>query len=781
MQRLARELFLLYGIGFVFFLVSCEKHPSSMNYFPESGRNALYQRSLDLRSNLNVLSIAIQPGYEDLCALSYFRLGRGAKIVSAYITNGEAGESDVQEEYPPYLSAIRRREASNAVSYIGGEVHFLNMPDIASARDSRKVRELWQSDTLQTRLTRLISEFRPDIVIVARDWTSKDKSPRWEVLCSDVRAAVEKHNFTASDKSSSRSTSRRFWSVSRVFIDGGDEKGISIPINVPHPRWRKTYKEIGEESARMYASLAIQRRMWMKDEEPSYSLVFPDRPLRIQKVDEGLPERFTGRLGGVERQIDDLTRSTLKGKTKGAINRLATLKDSISFYIQRRYTLSERENRAVFEWNRGLESLRCTLLGVEVKYSISETELTDRQLTFLTVDEVKGITNEGKTDIYFADMEPGWAINEDTEKRLPLKLHEKYRLLTPGNLDYTFPPAQFKQRSSTFGKALTFYIVHRAPSREKSFIHRTTVELSYGPKFVTEILTPIVRMVPGERVVVRLKNLSRDGVADTIRVENPLGRSKGSAFRMSYKESSHLDTLFLAWKGNPSDGNYLIPVKIGEFTIAHFVARKFHVEVDTSKKIGIIAGLKNSSVENALRRMNVNFSNVGLDRTFSQQIDTLDVLVIDRRLLTLKPQVAGFKDEIDHFVNRGGHLIIMAQDAGSWNEKPLWEGLHLKPTYLFDENIPLQVDYEHTLLKSPNIIEPEDWDGWLYSRAYNVLSGKVVEEANLPVKAKQEDVPLIVSGQEGRGKRTYVDFALGYQLMNIHSGAFKLFANLISY
>ena len=64
-------------------------------YFPETGRAALYQRSLDARSRLHVLSISLQPGYEDFATLAYFRLGRGARIVSAYVTNGEAGESDI--------------------------------------------------------------------------------------------------------------------------------------------------------------------------------------------------------------------------------------------------------------------------------------------------------------------------------------------------------------------------------------------------------------------------------------------------------------------------------------------------------------------------------------------------------------------------------------------------------------------------------------------------------------------------------------------------------------
>ena len=54
--------------------------------------------------------------------------------MGAYITNGEGGESDIRGEYPPYLAKIRREEAADVLAYLGGQVHFLNMPHIASAR-----------------------------------------------------------------------------------------------------------------------------------------------------------------------------------------------------------------------------------------------------------------------------------------------------------------------------------------------------------------------------------------------------------------------------------------------------------------------------------------------------------------------------------------------------------------------------------------------------------------------------------------------------------------------
>lgn len=780
MQRFfgARELFVFSLLTTLAFLFFCERRPSLKPYFPETGRNALYQRSLDLRGNLNILSIAIQPGYEDLAALAYFRLGRGATIMSAYVTNGEAGESDIQAEYPPYLAAIHQREASKALSYLDGGVYFLNMSDIGAARDTAKVRESWSSDTLQIRLIKLISQYKPDIVIVARDWGAGGKSLRWQVLYSDVLTAVKK---IASNKQYKRTNSKRFWDVDRVFVDDGESKAILIPVNERHPRWKKTYRIIGEEAARSYVTLAIQRRIWMKRGQPSYRLVYPSSSAPINEIDAGLPKPSTARLRWIAQQIEQLTNSTLQGKTKGALKQLVAIMDSVDFYIVRRYKLQPHERKALLHWYRGLENLRCTLLGVEVKFSISDTLLTERQLTFLTIDKVKGITDNGNTDIYFAGFESGWAINEDLKKRLPLKLHQKYRLLTPAQIDYNFPPGSYKLQSSTSSKSFNFFIIHRAPSKERSFVHRTTLKLSFAPRFITEILTPIVRMVPGEWIIYRLMNISRDGVTDTIRVNHSFATSAGGAFRLSHKQAVHLDTLLITWKGKPTEGSYIIPLQIAGMTVARFAARKFNTVVDTSKKVGIITGLRNSSARGALRRLNVKFSTIRLGRTFSRQIDTLDVLIIDRRALTLKPRIGDYNRELDNFVNRGGHLIVLAQDATSWNANPLWDGMQLTPTLLFDESVPLQVDSTDSLLTFPNPIGSDDWSDWLFRRGYNVISGNALKKAKLPVKVKQAQLPLIVSLTEGKGKRTYVDLALGYQWMNIQAGTFRLLANLISY
>lgn len=783
MCRLSGKLNLLLPFLFIVsaYLLSCEQPLSKKACFPETGKNALYQRSLDLSGNLTVLSIALQPGFEDLSALAYFRLGKGTTIISAYVTNGETGESDVQALYPAYLADIRRKEASKALSYLDGEVYFLNMPDIAAARDSAKVRELWQSDTLQTKLRKLFLQFQPDIIMLARDWLTNGKNPRWNIVYADIMAAVKGIAPIDPNKRLIGPDSKQFWNVARVVVDDGEKNDFFIPVDELHPRWKKTYWEVGEEAAKSYVSLAIQRQLWLKVNKPSYQLAYSLVPQSISEVDAGLPRPNTTRLQGIEKQIRQFTDSLIQGKLEGAITRTVALMDSVNYYLARRYKLEQREIKSLLHWKVVLEKLRCSLLDVDVEYSISDTALAERQLSFLTIHKVKGTTTEGYTKILFSGLDPGWAINEDVERELPLDLNEKYRLLSPGSLDYTFPPGVQPYYSPTLGRTFSFYILHYAATKEQSFVYRTDIELFFGPRFITEILTPVVRMVAGERIIVRLTNLSRDGVTDTIKIENPIASSTESVFRLSTKESSHLDTLFITWKGDRGEGTHLIPVQIDGITVANFAARKFHAEVNTAKKIGIIKAIKHSPIEDALRRLKVQFSIINLDRNFSSQLNLLDVIIIDRRALTLSPKLINYTNEIDNFVNSGGHIIILAQDAESWNNNPLWNGMQLTGTFLFDEQIPLQVDSTHTLLSFPNVINSEDWKDWIFLRGYHIISGAVLEQAESPIKVKPQGDPLVVTFASGNGRKTYVDLALGHQWLNIHPGAFRLLANLISY
>ena len=755
-------------------LSGCQGKKTSKTYFPELGDEALYQRSLDLRSNMSVLSIALQPGYESLADLAYFRLERGAEITSAYLTNGEAGASDVQGEYPSYLAARRRNEAAQAMSVLNGEVYFLNMPDIAAARDSSTIREQWPSDTLQARLTQLILKFKPEIVLIARDWATPGASLRWEIMCADILAAVKKCAAGAPTVTNHASPN---WHVQRILFDVWQGGQITVETAKRNNLWKKSYQEIGDEAAGAYTSLSARRRLLMQGVPSSYRLVYPPGTM-ASSIDEGLPVPIPPRLRRLEEEVFQITAYTMEGKTSGILKRIVSLMDSLDILIARRHTMPERDRKMLLRWKKELEDLRCTALGVEVNYTISDTLLTDRQLTFLTVTGVKGVTKEGRNEIFFAPPESGWGINESIEQNLALEYDVEYRLLSPADLPHSYPPGQYEFTLPSVGKTFYFYIIHRAPSRELSFFKRLSFNVVYAPKLILENMTPVVRVTPGERVVLKLTNVSRDGFVDTLNVREPRAFAFGHALRLSSKGASAIDTLFIGWDEKFEEGSHLVPIRFGSIPVGQFLARKFPAEVAPAKRVGLITGITNSPVAETLRRLHADYSLVDV-KSLTADIQKLSVLIIDQRALTLQPQIAEFKKNLEQFVGNGGHLIVLAQDAASWNAKPLWDGMQLTSTLGFDASTPVEVVSSDPLLTTPNQISTADWDEWLFQRGYNVVSGPALGAALLPVKTGGH--PLIVSLREGEGRKTYVDLALYPQLLNIHAGTFRLLANLISY
>jgi hypothetical protein len=762
----------------------------AQTYFPETGPDALHQRSLDVRSRLNVLFLSLQPGYEDFAALAYFRMARGAKVTNAYVTNGEAGESDIRGEYPMTLAGIRREEATQAMASIDGEAYFLNMPDIAAAPDSASVRTKWQADTLQLRLMKLISDFRPDIILVTRDWARGSTSPQWEVLRSDLLKALQRLEPPKSEKDLLRFDPFPRWTVERVCVDRGSKTGARVSVGGVHPRWRKSYVAIGEEAARAYVSLARQRKLWRTGPQDSsaskvglfYELAYPPSGRAIRKVDQDLPRPVPARFGWIERELLGLTSAASKGGTsESLLRRLAAIMDSLDLKIALSSNLAPMERKILLQWKLGLENLRIVMLGIKVSYTLRDSILTKRQITFLRIDSARGIPAGGTTEIFFPFTDQGWIVNESWVKRMPVKYGEDYRLLSPERIDFNYPRNEYGLTQASDKRTLLFFIIHKGAKREQSFVYRGVLKLLFAPRFTVEILTPIVRVVPSERIIVQLTNHSRDGVRDTVFVNDSLAASNEGPFRLNVKGQVHRDTLWLMWKRTLDDGTYLIPVHIREETVAGFAARKFDVRIDSSKRVGLVTGLTNSPTEDALRRLAVKWDRLTVDEHFSEVIPSYQVILIDRRALTLVEQLAGHRSVLERFVERGGHLIVLAQDASVWNTLPIVDGIRLAASQTFDEQALVEIDSTHDMVLRPNPIARGDWSDWLYARAYNLVSGEELSSASVPVRMAKGKNPLIATWRRGGGTITYCDLAFHPQFLNIHPGAFRLLANLISY
>ena len=774
----------------VFLAILCSSIPLFAQYFPQTGPEALHQRALDAKARLNVLSLSLEPGYEDLGTLAYFRMGVGARIVSAYVTNGEAGESDIHGEYPNFLAATRRSEAAKALALLGGEEYFLNMPDFGAASDTGVVRSQWNVDSLQIRLDKLLADLRPDVILIARDWALNGESPKRSVLVHVLLRALRRLEPTEAQQRAGGADEMFRWNVERVFLETGSKSGVRVPVDRIHPLWKKSYSAVGLEAGNAYSSMSVQRKHWYGADAPrpttSYENIFPFPVRRLRAIDEALPRPAPAMIQALDREIASVAQIIAKGSLSAAsrsdaLRRVAAAIDSVDERLAQPMQLTSQSRKICMQWKLALENLRVALLGIFVSYKFDPTILTERQLALLSIDSVAGLQPGDSTWVYFPFAGQQWYVDETTTKMWPLRLKDFYRLLSPGALDHDLPAASSGLSQATVGKTFTFFIMCKSKTREHNFVFRGSPRLLYSERFSTEVLTPIVRAVPNERLIVRTTNHSRDGVRDSVHVDDSLATSDKQEFRINVKDQSDVDTLTLQWRRPLQEGTYIVPVNVSIRTVARFAARKFDVNVDSSRKVFLITGIAGSPTGETLRRLGLRFKEVRDAGSLAQQLDGAQVAIIDRRAMTLIGDLSSQRQILLRYVGSGGHLIVLAQDANVWNAAPLVEGLQLTSTDALEEAFEVQTEEQNRLFTSPNRLTWQDWESWLFRRAYNIVAGPALRTAVIPLKSKLEKNPLIAEWSIGSGTFTYVDLALQHQFLNVHPGAFRLLANLISY
>ncbi|MFQ5798827.1 MAG: PIG-L deacetylase family protein, partial [Bacteroidota bacterium] len=465
-------------------------------------------------------------------------------MISLYMTNGEATPSDFNGETPFRLAARRKEEAYRSMTYIGGETLFLNVSDAGIVNDRGKLEHFWNPDTVIAGLTEVIRTYRPDVVLINRDLRGEPgvtlrQSTLQDFLLNAIRA-VQDSLQAGTTKVGSDMLS---WKVQRIFVDKGTQKQpFQMNIDLRHPIWKKSYREIAEEAVENYESLRAQIPAWRKQGDRSYTLLSPSRSEAPSSFDSGL-ELVSPRLQGIANDVAQLANLARTGGSANALGLLSTAIDSVVRALGwGTFKLTKPERRALITWKGRLEDLRCSLLDVDIQFEVSDSLVTRRQLFFLNFTNFKAKVGAGKTEILFPGVLTGnWVVDESLEHRFPFQVPREFRILTPKKLEFNTPLAVFGLDRAMVRTNLSFIILHQDSLPERNFQYRKDIPLRVGPRFSSEILTPVLYVTPGERLVYRFQNLTRDGVYGETFVEDSLVSSDHKRFHLRTKDSSVLD------------------------------------------------------------------------------------------------------------------------------------------------------------------------------------------------------------------------------------------------
>jgi hypothetical protein len=415
-----------------------------------------------------------------------------------------------------------------------------------------------------------------------------------------------------------------------------------------------------------------------------------------------------------------------------------------------------------------------------VEYVLSESTLTARQQTEITITSVTGRSAAGRTTLFVPAAKQGWILNGSLPSEVALDPPMVCTLVSPERVDLTEPQAWYGPLRTSATVPLYVFVIHQAKRREENFLFRIVLRLSFAERLTTDLETPIVRAVDGERVILRLTNESRDGLGTWIQVSDSAVVSDTSQIRLSGKGVSVLDTLILKWSSIPPGGISLRRFVAEGHTLGRFAARAFPVTVDSGRRVAVATGLATSSTVEALRRLTFTDPRVCHDATaFVEALRDADVAVVDRRAIALVPGLALARDAVRSFAEHGGTVIVLPQDSESWVQAAWWSEVRLGPPDGAWRHGTVRVDSLAEAMSRPNALRAGEFDDWLFRQSRNSITVQQSPDVRVALRGG-DGTPLLIERSVGGGRMIYLNLALPVQWQNIHPGSYRLLANLIA-
>jgi hypothetical protein len=746
-------------------------------YYPERGRAAIGQRALDLRKPAVVLSVALEPGEEDLPLVAWLRMGLGAKVVSVYVTGGSTTGSDLNGESPSRVAGCRKEEAYRVNTLLGAESYFLNLPDVGIVNRREALERLWVPDSVLAKLATLILSYRPDAILVHRDFRGeKGMTPRqaWfvDLLLRSIRAA-------RSPLPAQLDRGMSAWDVQRVFADTG-AGGYRVNGSLRNRVWGKTYASIGSGAGRLYESLRVRRREW-EGTARSYALIFTaskkDRPASLLAGVPAMNPRIRSLAALVSRACDQAERSSLVS----AVASVAAAIDSVEHALYREPgALGGTGERVLAAWKNGLEDLRCSLFDLRIAVTSSDSLVTADQVFFLRFSAISGAVDTSRTQVLFPlAMKHVWGIDESVNYKFNLSVPREFRVITPDKPEYNMPVSTFGQDRPRPRTQFPFIIYHNDAVRARNYAYRKEIPLGMGPVRTLEVLTPVVRLADGERVVFSVMNFSRDAFEGDVYIQDSLVTSPRRRIRLSHKDEVLTDTLTIACSPGAAPGDRPVRLFIAGKPLAQVTARKFDAIADTALPVGLVTGIKGSPVAMALARLRVPVVLIGPGVSAGLAGLPFRTIIIDEEAAAQREDFAVILGALRSWTENGGNLVVLPQFLTPHALDSAWGGAVFRRWPALEPAEGVVPEEGSALLDAPNRIPGADWDGWVVSRSLGSVDPSGAQAAPV-LRSSLTGEPLVVTLPEGRGRVTLVALDIVSQLRNVHPGAHRLLANLIA-
>ena len=784
----------------------------------------LHQALVDLTNTWTVMCVAAHPDDEDGTTLTVLRRRDGAHTVSLFSTYGEGGQNAVGPELYEELGVIRAQETMKAAKIQGSEPYFLGLKDFGFSKSADEAFKFWGHDEALRRMVLKIRELRPDVIITNHDTTSGHGHHQ-----ATGRLILEAFDAAADPKRFPEQLDRvKPWQTQRLFVrvfgganapkPAGETDGIfAIDPNEVDPVRGTSFAEQALAALQQHATQgpwpkSITELMRARRIETGKLPLIRYRLVRAAAGVPALPQDAGTPTAGLELPatlVPDITPPTIEGRPLSSfLDRpdrvLAVLVGWRASRGLRALAMGDIDRFRLFE-SRSDRAL-AVATGISLTLSSHASELIPGFQSTFSID----LANPGMRAVRVEDLKfsgYGELVRLDTADVL-LPDTETIATLdrtTPKNATLTVPQEEHLYDGLFLGD---------------NFEATALVEVD-GAKFSVRSELPLA-VVPA----VEIKDISP---SPCVRTEETLGRCDilkislvnhlATPFRgnveIATSSSGHFYQLVLGPSEKREDtfaihdarrvretlrelrnsGSVEFSIKALDSTdlvtkrtvpVVYSAARVAH-----NLRVGYVPSF-DQTLEHSLTALGVTSKALTPDEIKNSDLSLYNTIIIDNRGYEAHPELIAANSRLLDFTQAGGTLIVFYHKDSEWNPDEKKKRPQLAPYPIIlddkrvtDETAPITfLRPRHPLLNSPNRIIQADFANWIQERGLYYPRQWDARYTEIFSTNDPGEPPLIgglLVAPHGKGKYIYTSMVWYRELRAGVPGAYRMFANMISY
>ena len=793
----------------------------------------IYKQLKKLNTLSSVLYVAAHPDDENTRLISLFSNHYNARAAYLSMTRGDGGQNLIGTELREGLGLIRTQELLEARKIDGGQQFFTTANDFGYSKHPDETLSIWDKEELLAQIVYRIRAFKPDLIINRfnhRTPGSTHGHHTSSAMLSEeaFHLANEPTAFPEQlDRVSLWQPKRQFYNTSWWVYGGRDQfekadKSNMIPLesNPVDLLLGRTNEEVAAQSRSQHKSQGFGSSPRLGSQAEYLELINGTMPSNSDPFD-GIDTGWSRVKGGakIKQQVDQLIANFDLEKPYESVSELTALYQAISNLENEHWKAIKLEE---------VKTLIQSCLGLRLQFDTAqETGVANTSLPVtlralnpspltLTLQNLEGALTlqpqqtlrqnqvwETKTRFKIPDQSttPYWlleegdlgnyTVEEETLKGLaetPNPITVQFTLLintTPITLSV---PLTYRTTDRVAGEVIqNFQVLPRATTQlsEKVLLFqeaapkkvRLQVQAHVGNfKGTVSLCTPKNWTVTPEKQEV---DITQAGAMKEyeFEVRPPKGNSTG-LFSAEVKEGSRSYTMTLEEIDYPHISKQYM-LRPNKATVS---------KIDLQSKVKSIAYLRGAGdkVAESLRNIGIEVFEFDVEDLRLETLVPFPTLVVGIRAFNVHKDL-GFKNQILwDYVRQGGTVVVQYNTSSGLDSSLLAPyPLQLSRDRVTDENAEVRfLKKEHPLLTEPNKITTADFQGWVQERGLyfaNRWDDRYQPLFSMNDKGESQKMGSLLVADYGQGNFIFTGLSFFRELPAGVPGAYRLFANLISY